>query len=321
MRRVSVASRIAGLLMVAALALTGFTPNVTFAAPTADAGSTTISIDTPPADATGSLRLYMTGWAADAGNPQGTGVDRVEIYLDGPRNGGGLFLARAEYGQTRADVARSLGNDRFGRSGWRVEADIPPGQRSIYVYAHPADQPAGQGWAGPTILSYEAIPGGPVPALARVAPTAPPGPPATGPAFQSSAWSYGEGYPYFSGGNYNYPGFGLCVQFEQPTGRCISYGGSNYTACLVGDPNSGRCLSYTSYPYGYGFPYMGFSLPYSSGGGAPFPYEAGYPYSQVNNAPFARGYSDPYGGNPGSTGPGWTGSPISVTPPGAAGGR
>src|SRR5215211_7922244 len=133
MRRVSVAWRIAGVLMVAALALAGLAPKMTLAAPTADATSTTIAIDTPPADATGSLRLYLTGWAADAGNPQGTGVDRVEVYLDGPRGGGGMFLARAEYGQTRADVARALGNDRFGRAGWRVEADVPPGQRAIYV--------------------------------------------------------------------------------------------------------------------------------------------------------------------------------------------
>ena len=74
------------------------------------------------------------------------------------------------------------------------------------------------------MLSYNAQPGGPSPALATVAPTQPPGPPATGPAFQSSAYSYGAGYPYFSGGGYNYPGFGHCVQFEQPTGRCSDTG-------------------------------------------------------------------------------------------------
>src|SRR5437763_10028636 len=46
MRRVCVAWRIAGLLMVAALALAGLAPSVSRAAPTADAASTTISIDT-----------------------------------------------------------------------------------------------------------------------------------------------------------------------------------------------------------------------------------------------------------------------------------
>jgi hypothetical protein len=317
MRRASLAWRIPGLLLVAALALAGLRPPAALAAPQADAGSTVITIDSPPPDALGNMRLYMSGWAADPGNAQGTGVDRVEVYLDGPRDRGGIFLARAEYGQTRSDVARGLGNDRFARSGWRIEADVPPGQRAIYVYAHPADQPLGT-WAGPAVITYEARPGGPSPAQANVAPTAPPGPPATGPAFQSSAWSWGAGYPYFSGGSYNYPGFGLCVQFENPTGRCISYGGGNYTACLVGDPNSGRCLSYTSYPYGYGFPYFGFSLPYSSGGGQPFPYETGYPYGAVNNQPFAAGQNGgPYPGAAGSTGPGWTGAPITVTPPGA----
>jgi hypothetical protein len=316
MRRASLAWRIPGLLLVAALALTSLRAPAVLAAPLADPSTTIISIDTPPQDAVGNLRLYMTGWAADPGSPSGTGVDQVEVYLDGPREAGGIFLARAEYGITRSDVARALGADRFARSGWRVEADLPPGQRSIYVYAHPADQPAGLNWAGPAVLSYEARPGGPSPARAAIAPASPPGPPATGPAFQSSAWSWGAGYPFFSGGYYNYPGFGLCVQYEQPTGRCISYGGSNYTACLVGDPNSGRCLSYTSYPYGYGWPYFGFSLPYSSGSGQPFLYETGYPYSSVNTVPFATGLGGPYPPAAGSTGPGWTGSPITVMPPG-----
>jgi hypothetical protein len=314
MRRASLAWRIPGLLLVVALAFVGASP-AALAAPAADATSATITIDTPPADAIGALRLFMTGWAADSGNSRGSGVDGVVVYLDGTITGGGMFLAQAEYGAARADVARSMGNDRFGRSGFRVEADIPPGVHALYVYAHPADQPPGQGWAGPAILSYNAQPGGPQPALANVAPTAPKGPPATGPAFQSSAWSYGPGYPYFSGGYYNYPGFGTCQQYEQPTGRCISYGGSNYTACLVGDPNSGRCLSYTSYPYGYGWPYFGFSLPYSSGSGAPYPYESGYPYGQLNVQPGAVGYQGLYPPSASATGPGWTGQPIQTAPP------
>jgi hypothetical protein len=318
MRRASLAWGIPGLLLVVALALVGLHPSAAFAAPLGDASTTVITIDRPPPDALGNLRVYMTGWAADPGNAQGTGVDRVEVYLDGPRDSGGMFLARAEYGQTRQDVSRGLGADRFARSGWRVEADVPPGQRALYVYAHPADQPAGQGWAGPAVITYEARPGGPSPAEARMAPSAPPGPPATGPAFQSSAWSWGAGYPFFSGGSYNYPGFGLCVQFEQPTGRCISYGGGNYTACLIGDPNSGRCLSYTSYPYGYGFPYFGFSLPYSSGSGQPYPYESGYPYGSLNTQPFTSGFQGPYPGAASGQGPGWTGSPITLTPGGGA---
>jgi hypothetical protein len=124
-----------------------------------------------------------------------------------------------------------------------------------------------------------------------------------------------------SGGPYNYPGFGTCVQFENPTGRCLGYGGSNYTACLVGDPNSGRCLSYTSYPYGYGFPYFGFSLPYSSGQGMPYPYEAGYPYGPVNQQPYAVGYQGIFPPSASATGPGWSGSPIVGAPPPPPGAR
>ena len=174
MRRASLAWRIPGLLLVVALAFIGASP-AALAAPAADETSATITIDTPPADAIGSLRLFMTGWAADPGNPRGSGVDAVAVYLDGTIIGGGMFLAQAEYGAARADVARSMGNDRFGRSGFRVEADIPPGVHALYVYAHPADQPPARARAGPVILSYNAQPGWPQPALANVAPTAPRG--------------------------------------------------------------------------------------------------------------------------------------------------
>ena len=116
MRRATLAWRIPGLLLVAALALAGMRPGVVHAAQ-ADPSTVTVNIDRPPQDATGSLRLHITGWAADPTAATGTGVDRVEAYLDAPRDAGGTFLARATYGESRPDVARALGADRFTRRG------------------------------------------------------------------------------------------------------------------------------------------------------------------------------------------------------------
>jgi len=157
MRRASLAWRIPGLLLVVALAIGGASP-AALAAPAADATSATITIDTPPPDAIGALRLFMTGWAADPGNSRGSGVDAVAVYLDGTITGGGMFLAQAEYGAARADVARSMGNDRFGRSGFRVEADIPPGVTlSTSTRIPPTSHPAR---AGPARRSSATTPTG-----------------------------------------------------------------------------------------------------------------------------------------------------------------
>ena len=119
MRRCSLAWRIPGFVLVAALALAALHPTAALAAPTADAASTTISIDTPPTDATGSLRLYQTGWAADPSNPTGTGIDRVELYLDAPRGAGGVFLAQAEMRIARKANANAASEARaaLSRSG------------------------------------------------------------------------------------------------------------------------------------------------------------------------------------------------------------
>lgn len=81
--------------------------------------------------------IRFSGWAADSAGT-GTGVDAVEIYVDGPRGSAGVRIS-ARYGIERPDVA-----ERMGRSGWRnsgFSADwtargLEPGSHTFHVYAH-----------------------------------------------------------------------------------------------------------------------------------------------------------------------------------------
>jgi hypothetical protein len=108
----------------------------------------TVVIDWPTDGTPVPSSVAVTGWAVAPRAEQGTGVDAVRAYLDGPA-GVGTPVGRATYGLTRPDVAQALREGRYGPSGWRVEADLPPGQRSLFVYAHLADQPEDEGWVGP----------------------------------------------------------------------------------------------------------------------------------------------------------------------------
>src|SRR5581483_884335 len=71
-----------------------------WAAPVADASSTLIAIDAPRGGNT-STQLEVRGWAADPSARGGTGVDRVEVYLDGERDAGGTRLGRTLSTSTR----------------------------------------------------------------------------------------------------------------------------------------------------------------------------------------------------------------------------
>src|SRR5204862_3463575 len=96
-----------------------------FAAPQADASSTLVVLDTPRGGNSGS-QLYVAGWAADPNSSSGTGVDRVDVYLDGDQSSGTL-LGRATYGLSRPDVAAHLGGGRFALSGYALLASASPG--------------------------------------------------------------------------------------------------------------------------------------------------------------------------------------------------
>lgn len=118
------------------------------AAPAADSGSTLVVIDTPRGGTT-STQLYVSGWAADPRSASGTGVDAVEVYLDGEAGADGTYLGQATYGLARPDVASHLGGSRFNLSGYAMVTNVTPGPHTVYVYAHPGDQPSERGWTAP----------------------------------------------------------------------------------------------------------------------------------------------------------------------------
>ncbi|MCJ7472635.1 MAG: DUF5050 domain-containing protein, partial [Actinobacteria bacterium] len=83
--------------------------------------------------------LRISGWSADLTASTGTGIDRIEIYLNGPKDFG-KFLGEAKYGTERQDVANALGNANYTNSGYSLTFDagsLEPGtENSIYIYSY-----------------------------------------------------------------------------------------------------------------------------------------------------------------------------------------
>lgn len=81
--------------------------------------------------------LRISGWAADFNVTDSTGIDKVEIYLNGPK-GFGKLLGEAKYGLERQDVADAFGNPNYLNSGYSFIYDassLEPGSlHSFYVY-------------------------------------------------------------------------------------------------------------------------------------------------------------------------------------------
>ncbi|MFA5015183.1 MAG: DUF5050 domain-containing protein [Actinomycetota bacterium] len=91
-----------------------------------------------PSESIVEKEILISGWATDTNSSSGTNINRMEIYLDGPR-GFGKFLGNAEYGFERGDVAESFGNSNYTNSGFRGTFDISGleqgSKHSIYIYA------------------------------------------------------------------------------------------------------------------------------------------------------------------------------------------
>jgi hypothetical protein len=133
-----------------------------WAAPAADTASTLVVIDAPKGGNT-STQIEVRGWAADPNASNGTGVDRVEVYLDGERDASGTRVGQATYGLQRPDVVGHLGSQQFLLSGFSLQTTVAPGPHTVYVYAHPSDQPANQGWTAPKQAALLAVAGAPQP--------------------------------------------------------------------------------------------------------------------------------------------------------------
>ena len=133
----------------------------TVAAPLVDATTVLVAVDSPPAGSSVGGAVGVRGWAADPASPRGTGIDRVDVYLDGEAGAGGTYLGSAALGIARRDVARHLGAARFLGSGFALPVTLPAGPHTLYVYAHPSDQPPDEGWSAPTALAVLVGPAGP----------------------------------------------------------------------------------------------------------------------------------------------------------------
>lgn len=82
--------------------------------------------------------IKISGWSVDANFTDTTGIDRVEIYLNGPK-GFGKFLGEANYGMERQDVANALGNANYTNSGYFLDFDASEledgSENTIYIYS------------------------------------------------------------------------------------------------------------------------------------------------------------------------------------------
>lgn len=120
--------------------------------PDVGGGSVQIALDTLAEGAPVRGTVVIQGWAVDPAGLGGTGVDLIHLYLDGPA-GQGTFLAGAEYGLARADVAAALGDVRYTDAGYTYEWDtsaLAPGPHTLYIYAH--STATDWGWLTRTVI-------------------------------------------------------------------------------------------------------------------------------------------------------------------------
>ena len=85
--------------------------------------------------------VRVSGWSADFSSGDNPGINKIEIYLNGPRDFG-KFLGEASYGAERQDVADTIGNANYINSGYKLTFDasgLEDGSgNTLYVYSYPA---------------------------------------------------------------------------------------------------------------------------------------------------------------------------------------
>ena len=113
---------------------------VSIAAPDAAAAGPVNVIVAPTASEKISRRLdtyTIRGYAYDPTATTGTGVDRVQVYMDEPRGQGGMLVGEAQFGGSTPSAAAQLG-PRFAEAGYRVDIDpenFTAGNHHIFTYA------------------------------------------------------------------------------------------------------------------------------------------------------------------------------------------
>jgi hypothetical protein len=183
------------------------------------------------------VEIDFGGWAADPAGP-GTGVDAVEVILDGLRGAGGTMIGMARYGNSRPDVAQAYGNMDFTNTGydliWRVAGT--GGRHTAHVYAHSI----ANGWR---YRSVNFNISGPAAAPARTT-TQPYGPQMGG---MYGGQQYGQGYGQQYGQGYGQP-----YDPFNPTGTAYGRGYGGYLPPPPPPPPYG---GYGGYGYGGGIGY------------------------------------------------------------------
>jgi hypothetical protein len=79
----------------------------------------------------------IRGFAFDPTASTGTGVDRVQVYMDEPRGQGGMFVGEAQFGGSTPSAAARYG-PRFGEAGYRIDIDpenFTAGNHHVFTYA------------------------------------------------------------------------------------------------------------------------------------------------------------------------------------------
>lgn len=98
--------------------------------------------------------IHIGGWAVDP-EGRGTGVEGVEVYLDGGAGAGGVPVGAVRYGTARPDVAASYSRPEWRNSGfalnWVLPRRVDPGEHTLYIYARSA-----AGVSAPTTVSFTA---------------------------------------------------------------------------------------------------------------------------------------------------------------------
>jgi Tol biopolymer transport system component len=82
--------------------------------------------------------VRVSGWSVDPDSQDTTGIDRIEIYLNGPK-GFGKSLGEVNYGIERQDVANALGNANYTNSGYSLNFDASileaGSENTLYIYS------------------------------------------------------------------------------------------------------------------------------------------------------------------------------------------
>ena len=80
----------------------------------------------------------ISGWLIDPPSSFGTGIDQVQLYVDGFKGSTGILLGNPTYGEARPDVAQQAGN-QFLNSGYSFNwslGGVSTGRHSLHLYAH-----------------------------------------------------------------------------------------------------------------------------------------------------------------------------------------